>query len=54
MPRAECAALGLLGPRLDESPAPMPAQLSPGDEEIAAAINRLSPDLRAMFERRAA
>jgi len=54
VPRAECASLGLLGVRENESPAPMKAQLSPGDQEIADAINRLSPELRAMLNARSA
>lgn len=56
VPRAEAEALGLVtgsDAGLAAGTAPMQAQLSPGEEEISRAIDRLSPDLRAMLERRA-
>lgn len=51
VPRAEAERLGVLTAQREVRP--VPASLSPGEEEISRAIDRLSPALRAMLERRA-
>lgn len=47
--RAQCIDLGLVSG--DESPRRTEAQLSPGEKEVRAVADRLSPDLRAELER---
>jgi hypothetical protein len=47
--RDRCVSLGLITG--DESPRRTDAQLSPGEREVRAAFEKLSPDLRAELER---
>ena len=47
--RDRCVSLGLISG--DESPRRTDAQLSPGEREVRAAFEKLSPDLRAEMER---
>ena len=47
--RDRCVSLGLISG--DESPRRTDAQLTPGEREVRAAFDKLSPDLRAELER---
>jgi len=49
VPRAECIDLGLI--EENEIPAPMRAQLTPGEQEVNDVFARLSPDLQAVLRK---
>lgn len=47
--RADCIALGLV--EAEETPAPLPAQLTPGQREVVSVVDTMPPDLRAELAR---